>query len=86
MDFYHGTDQAYWDADNVIRERRRKPLPQPRVAPAFLDLMKAALVAMVILTVLFVDRLGSDEQVMVALAYFFWAGLYASVKVGERVR
>lgn len=85
MDFYRGTHQAYWDADNVIRERRRTPAA-PRVAPAFLDLMKAVLVAMVILTVLFVDRLTRDDQVLLALAYFLWAGLYAAVAVRERVR
>ena len=85
VDFYRGTHEAYWDADNVIRERRRTPAA-PRVAPAFLDLLKAALVALIVIAVLFVDRMSRDQQVALALLFFGWAALFSAVAVRERIR
>lgn len=82
VDFYHGVHEAYWDAENVIRERRRQMAHEKhRVSPALLDLMRAVFVAIVIVTLVTVDNLDRGQQIALALVYFIWAASYSAVIV-----
>lgn len=87
VDFYNGVHEAYWDAENVIRERRRDMAHEKhRVSPALLDLMRTVFVAIVVITLVTVDDLDRGQQIALALVYFIWAAAYGAVTVLEARR